>query len=103
MESDDAAAQQRRVSQRRDLVEFEIVPVSPPRFFREPFLPAGEVRARPATQRTRPPADSVAPVPIGRGPQSDGPPAVAGPAGVLESAAASPASHCSSGKPAGPG
>jgi hypothetical protein len=42
MECDDASALQRWVLQWRDLVEFEIVPVSPSKAVRELFSPAGE-------------------------------------------------------------
>jgi hypothetical protein len=42
MECDDAALLQRWVLQWRDLIEFEIVPVSPSRAVRELFPPAGE-------------------------------------------------------------
>ena len=45
MESEDAAALQRWVLQWRDLVDFEIVPVSPSRAVRELFPPASEPRA----------------------------------------------------------
>ncbi len=43
MECDDALALQRWVLQWRDLVECEIVPVSPAKAVRELFPPAGEV------------------------------------------------------------
>jgi Protein of unknown function (DUF3303) len=42
MECDDALLLQRWVLQWRDLVEFEIVPVSPSRATRDLFTPAGE-------------------------------------------------------------
>jgi hypothetical protein len=44
MEADDVAVFQRWVLQWRDLVEFEIVPVSPSQTTRDLFLPAGEIR-----------------------------------------------------------
>jgi Protein of unknown function (DUF3303) len=45
MECDDAALLQRWVLQWRDLIEFEIVPVSPSQAVRQLFPPAGEARA----------------------------------------------------------
>jgi Protein of unknown function (DUF3303) len=45
MECDDALLLQRWVLEWRDLIEFEVVPVSPSRDVRELFPPAGEVRA----------------------------------------------------------
>ena len=46
MECDDAVLLARWVLQWRDLVEFEIVPVSPSKQVRELFAPAGAERAR---------------------------------------------------------
>jgi Protein of unknown function (DUF3303) len=45
MECDDAVVFQRWILQWRDLVEFEIVPVSPSKVARELFSPAGESRS----------------------------------------------------------
>jgi hypothetical protein len=45
METDDAAALQRWILQWRDLVEFEIVPVTPSRTVRELFPTGGEANA----------------------------------------------------------
>jgi hypothetical protein len=45
MEADDAASLQRWVLQWRDLVEFEIVPVSPSKAVQALFSPAREARA----------------------------------------------------------
>jgi hypothetical protein len=45
VEADDAAALQRWILQWRDLVEFEVVPVTPSRAVRELFPPAGEADA----------------------------------------------------------
>jgi Protein of unknown function (DUF3303) len=42
MEADDVGSLQRWILQWRDLVEFEIVPVSPSKAVRELFPPAGE-------------------------------------------------------------
>ncbi len=42
MEADDAASLQRWILQWRDLVEFELVPVSPSKAVRELFTAAGE-------------------------------------------------------------
>ncbi|MBI1918903.1 MAG: DUF3303 family protein [Planctomycetes bacterium] len=48
MECDDAVLLQRWVLQWRDLLEFEIVPVSPSKAVRELFPPAGEAAASPS-------------------------------------------------------
>jgi len=45
MEADDAASLQRWILQWRDLVEFELVPVSPSQAVRELFTAAGEYPA----------------------------------------------------------
>jgi Protein of unknown function (DUF3303) len=44
MEADDAVSLQRWILQWRDLVEFEIVPVTPSKAVRELFAPADEAR-----------------------------------------------------------
>jgi hypothetical protein len=54
MECDDVLLLQRWVLQWCDLVEFEIVPVSPSKAVRELFLAAGEVSAEASAATDRP-------------------------------------------------
>jgi len=59
MECDDARLLQQWILEWRDLMEFEIVPVSPSKGVRELFCPTGEV--------TAPPSGSVRPQGFGTG------------------------------------
>ena len=54
MECDDVLLLQRWVLPWLDLMEFEIVPVSPSKMVRELFPTAGEVRAEPSAAADRP-------------------------------------------------
>jgi hypothetical protein len=51
MECEDAALLQQWVSQWRDLIEFEIIPVSPSKAVRELFSATSEVHVRPPEKR----------------------------------------------------